>query len=74
MAESESDIRITTSILYLALTGELWGVYCDDFGEIWPRYNDTALYFVTSCHKISWSSYDTYCRDAIIRKLGPESI
>ena len=29
---------------YLALTGELWGVYCEDFGETWPRYNGTALY------------------------------
>ena len=27
----------------LTLTGELWGVYCGDFGENWPRYNDTAL-------------------------------
>ena len=26
-----------------ALTGELWGVYCEDLGENWPRYNDTAL-------------------------------
>ena len=25
------------------LTGELWGVYCDDLGENWPRYNGTAL-------------------------------
>ena len=30
---------------YLALTGELWGVYCEEFGEKWPRYNGTALYF-----------------------------
>ena len=29
---------------YLALTGELWGVFCEDFGENWPRYNGTALY------------------------------
>ena len=44
MAESESDIRITTDTPYLALTGELWGVYCEDFGENWPRYNGTTLY------------------------------
>ena len=31
--------------LYLTLMGELWGVYCDDFGENWLRYNGTALYF-----------------------------
>ena len=29
VAESESDIRITTDTPYLALTGELWGVYCE---------------------------------------------
>ena len=29
---------------YLALTGELWGVFCKYFGENWPRYNGTALY------------------------------
>ena len=23
--------------------GELWGVYCDDFGETWPPHNSTAL-------------------------------
>ena len=46
MAGSESDIRITTGTPYLALTGELWGVYCEDFGENRPRYNGTALYVV----------------------------
>ena len=30
---------------YLALTGELWGVICEDFGEKWPRYNGSALYW-----------------------------
>ena len=33
VTESESDIRITTDTPYLALMGELWGVYCEDFGE-----------------------------------------
>ena len=40
MAEGESDIRIT----YIALTGKLWGVYCEDFGADWPCYNGTELY------------------------------
>ena len=26
------------------LAGELCGVFCDDFGEKWTRYNGTALY------------------------------
>ena len=41
VAESESDFKITSVTPYLALTGELWGVYCGDFGENWPRYNGT---------------------------------
>ena len=44
VAESESDFRIITDTPQLALTGELWGIYCEDLGENWPRYNGTALY------------------------------
>ena len=44
MAESESDIGITTNTPYLALTAELSGVYCKDLGENWPCCNGTALY------------------------------
>ena len=29
---------------HCACTGELWGVYCEDFSENWPHYNGTALY------------------------------
>ena len=35
---------ITRSGLSRALTGELWGVSCGDFGENWLCYNGTALY------------------------------
>ena len=44
MAESESDFRITRETWYLALTGELWGVYCGDLGDNWLRYNSATLY------------------------------
>ena len=44
VAESESDIKITTDTPYLALTGELLGVYYEDLGDNWPRYNSTTLY------------------------------
>ena len=44
VAESKSYIRITTDTPYLALTGELWGVYCEDFGENWQRYDGTAMH------------------------------
>ena len=46
VAESESDIRVTTDTSYRALTGELWGVYWEEFGENRPRYNGTALYLM----------------------------
>ena len=32
--------------LYLALTGELWSVFCEDIGENWLHDNGTALYCV----------------------------
>ena len=42
MAERKSNIRLTKDTPYLALTGELWGVFWEDFEENWPRYNSTA--------------------------------
>ena len=44
MAEIESDFRITTDTPYLALMGERWGVYCEDLGENWARYNSTVYW------------------------------
>ena len=32
---------------------ELWGVYCEEFGENWPRYNGTALYLLLYYWKLS---------------------
>ena len=43
-AEQKSEFVFTKDNPCLALTGELWGVYCEYFGENWPRYNGTALY------------------------------
>ena len=44
VAESESDIRITTDTPYYLGEGELWGVYYEDFGENWPRNYGNAQY------------------------------
>ena len=33
MTEPKSNFRLTKNTPYLALTGELWGAYCEDFGE-----------------------------------------
>ena len=38
------DITLTTDTPHLTLTGELWGVYCEDLCEYWSRYNGTTLY------------------------------
>ena len=35
---------------HLTLMGELWGVYCEDLGENWLRYSDTALYIILCIH------------------------
>ena len=46
VAERRMDFKLTTDTPYIAPTGELWGVYCKDIGENWPRYNGTALYLI----------------------------
>ena len=43
MVEQKSNIKLAKYTPYLALTGELWGVFCEDFKENWPRYNGTAM-------------------------------
>ena len=40
-AEHEFDFELTKDTSYP--TGEVWGVYYEDFREIWSRYNGTAL-------------------------------
>ena len=72
MAGSESDIRITTGTPHLALTGELWGVYCEDFGENRLCYNGTALYLVpwenaTLCLEVNacFLELNNYLLDAV---------
>ena len=42
--EYQSDAVSTKDITYLALTGDLWSVFCEYLCENWPRYNDTAMY------------------------------
>ena len=48
---------------YLALTGELWGVFCKYLWEKWPRYNGTALHL--SFHGSVFYRYGiSYCQSA----------
>ena len=54
VAKSGSDYRITTYTPYLALTGELWVVCCEDFGENRPCFNGTALYLTLYYSEVTW--------------------
>ena len=56
-------------IPYLALTGELWVVFYEDFPESWPRYNDTALYLLTG----SETYYFLCAEDAIWCSMSPQN-
>ena len=33
-----------TKNTHISLTGEVWGIFCENLGENWPRYNGTTLY------------------------------
>ena len=43
-AERKSDCKLTRDTPYIAPTGELLGVYCEELEEKLPRYDGTALY------------------------------
>ena len=42
-AELIPNVKPTIATPYLALTGELWGVYQEAFEGNWPRYYGTTL-------------------------------
>ena len=48
VAESVSEILESQQTPHISPTDELWGVYCENCWENWPRYNRTALYFVNN--------------------------
>ena len=45
-AEYQSDAEPEKDTTYVALTDELWGVFCEYLWDNWPRYNGTALYCI----------------------------
>ena len=53
-AERVSDFNLTTDTPHLALKGELWGVYCEEFEENWPCYKGTTLYTIDHCNITVW--------------------
>ena len=44
MVKFRSDLAFTNDTPYLALTGEIWGVFNEFFSENWPRYIESVLY------------------------------
>ena len=44
MIKHESDFEFTKDTPYLAPMGEIWDVYCENFGERWRSYNGITLY------------------------------
>ena len=76
MAEYLSDARSTKDTPYLALTGELWGVFGEYLWKNWPCYNDTALLFFlppptpATHHQIDWLSWCSMSLHQKMRHLG----
>ena len=46
-SEYQPDGGPTKDTPYLAIRGELWGLYCEYLWENWPPYNGTGLFGVT---------------------------
>ena len=44
-ADIESEFELLEETPYLALTGMLWAVSREEFGENLPLYNSTTMYF-----------------------------
>ena len=57
MAESESDFSMTTDTQYLALTGELWGVYCEDWKKNVMKALRCIFFAATTEPKCYWKDY-----------------
>ena len=55
VAEYISRFLTHKTLWYLTLGGELWGVFCEDFGEKWSRYNSIKLYSVV---RNQWMAHD----------------
>ena len=59
-AERNSYFELKTDIPYLALTGELWGVFYVNCEENWPRHDGTALHMHIYTH-IHINTYTYIC-------------
>ena len=46
ISECQPGFQLTKDTLYLALTEELWGIYCEDLGEHWQCNNGTVYRYI----------------------------
>ena len=60
-AHHKTEFKLTKDTPYLTLTGNLLGVFCEDFEENWPGYNGTALYYVYCGHTVFNNKYVQLC-------------
>ena len=74
-SEYKSEFGSTKYTPYLALRGELWGAFCEDFGENWPIYNNTALYMTLGQGKSKsdlCSTWVLFTRASSYKPYSPE--
>ena len=67
-----SDFELTKDTPYLALTVELWSVFCEYFGEKLPCYEGSLLYLIYVPHW-HYRVYITYKPLHSVPYIGPTS-
>ena len=61
------ELELTKYNPCITLTGELWGVFCEDSGECWSRYNTmvrTIIMFVTTNVRGDLNCSEPFTNDA----------
>ena len=74
--EREPDFTLTTNTPYLAHKGELWGAYCEYFGQNWPPHNSTALHVFafSTTGTLYFSTLIMYCMVMDINPLCTQNM
>ena len=55
-------IKITMDTPYFDVTGELWSIYCKEFGENWPHYNGTTRHIYCIYDNTIYNPYYPHTR------------
>ena len=66
VAKLRSNFALTHDNPYLALTGELWGVFRELFKEKWPQYIESTIWWVWASFvpSVNWTGDNEWKRDA----------